>query len=454
MKLLSSGLVALCLAHAQVGLAATIARVHSVLGDFDLELLEESAPATVENFLKYVRDGDYVDTFFHRSVPGFVVQGGGFVFDETQGQPVAVPKDPPIANEFNVSNTRGTVAMARLSGQPDSATSQWFVNLADNTALDGVDGGFTVFARVLGDGMDVVDAIAALNIFNFGGAFSEMPTINYDGVSIIEKANLVVVSSVEAFPQLTPPFASVLPGSRSVEVGSSATGFASIINSGSTTAVGCSLRPASSVAADFLMQTTDPLTNVLIGTPDTPVDIPASGTQTFLFSFAPTQGFETTEIQLEFSCANAGAAATIVGLNTFSLSASTTPVPDIVALAATLTGDGISRIPGVTGTGVFSVATVNVGAASTISVSADTGGAALPVSVVMCETNPGNGACLEAPAETVESQMASNSSATFSFFVQANGSVPFDPAANRIFARFRDTTGGVRGSTSVAVTTQ
>jgi cyclophilin family peptidyl-prolyl cis-trans isomerase len=424
------------------------------MGDFDLELLEDTAPATVENFLNYVSDGDYVDMFFHRSVPGFVVQGGGFTFDAAQGQPVPVPTDPPIANEFNVSNTRGTVAMARLGGQPDSATSQWFVNLVDNTALDGVDGGFTVFARVLGDGMAVVDAIAALDIFSFGRVFSELPTIDFDGVSSVEKRNLVIVNSVETFPQLTPPFASVLPGGRSVELGGSATGFASIVNSGPTTAVGCSLRPASSVAANFLMQTTDPLTNALTGTPDTPVDIPASGTQTFLFSFAPTQAFETSEIQLDFSCANAGAAATIVGLNTFSLSASTTPVPDIVALAATQTGDGISRIPGVTGTGIFSVATVNVGTASTISVSADTGGSALPVSIVVCETNPGTGACLEAPAAAVESQMASNSSATFSFFVQASGSVTFDPAVNRVFARFRDTTGGVRGSTSVAVTTQ
>jgi hypothetical protein len=125
-----------------------------------------------------------------------------------------------------------------------------------------------------------------------------------------------------------------------------------------------------------------------------------------------------------------------------------------VALAATPTGDGIAIIPGVTGIGVFSVASVNVGTAGTISVSADTGGAALPVSVAVCETNPGNGACLQDPAAVVESQMAANGSATFSFFVQANGSVTFDPAANRVFARFRDATGGVRGSTSVAVRAQ
>jgi hypothetical protein len=113
-KLLCGSLIGLCLASPRVGVGASVARVHSVLGDFDLELLDATAPATVANFLNYVRDGDYVDMFFHRSVPGFVVQGGGFTFDETLGQPVPVPADPPIANEFNVSNTRGTVAMARL----------------------------------------------------------------------------------------------------------------------------------------------------------------------------------------------------------------------------------------------------------------------------------------------------------------------------------------------------
>jgi len=218
--------------------------------------------------------------------------------------------------------------------------------------------------------------------------------------------------------------------------------------------VGCSVRPVTAVAADFVMQTTDPLTNALIGMPDTPVDIPGGGTQTFMFSFTPTQAFETTEIQLDFSCVNAEAAASTVGLNTFSLSASTTVVPDIVALAATQTGDGVSSIPGVGGTGVFSVATVNVGTEGTLSVSADTGAAGLPVSVALCETDPGSGACLQAPAAVVESRMAANGTATFSFFIQADGAITFDPAAKRVFARFRDATGGVWGSTSVAVRTQ
>jgi hypothetical protein len=76
------------------------------------------------------------------------------------------------------------------------------------------------------------------------------------------------------------------------------------------------------------------------------------------------------------------------------------------------------------------------------------------VSVAVCGTEPSSGACLQTPAAVVESQMAANGTATFSFFVQASGAVTFDPAANRVFARFRDATGGVRGSTSVAVRTQ
>jgi cyclophilin family peptidyl-prolyl cis-trans isomerase len=134
------------------------------LGAIPIELYPAMAPATVANFTDYALDGDYDGTVVHRSVPGFVIQGGGF--RDGGGAYLAIPTDPPLVNEPCLSNTRGTVAMARVGGQPNSATSQWFVNLADNTSLDAVDGGFTVFGRVVGDGMDVADAIAALPRFD------------------------------------------------------------------------------------------------------------------------------------------------------------------------------------------------------------------------------------------------------------------------------------------------
>ena len=160
---------------------ATTVQFKTTLGNFYVELFDNDAPVTVANFLKYVDDGDYNNSIVHRSVPDFVIQGGGYNYINATFD--MIPTDPPIQSEVKISNTRGTIAMARLSGDPDSATSQWFINLADNTTLDTNDGGFTVFGRVTGNGMSVVDAIAALERWNFssvlGSAFGELPLINY-----------------------------------------------------------------------------------------------------------------------------------------------------------------------------------------------------------------------------------------------------------------------------------
>ena len=128
--------------------AGTIVRVSTSIGDFSVELFDDSAPMTVENFLNYVGRNDYNGTYFHRVVDDFVAQGGAYRFQPYVG-PVDVPTDPPITNEFNVSNSRGTIAMAKLDGNPDSATNQWFINLADNVNLDTLNGGFTLSARFM-----------------------------------------------------------------------------------------------------------------------------------------------------------------------------------------------------------------------------------------------------------------------------------------------------------------
>lgn len=154
--------------------AGTLVRVSTTIGDYTIELLDESAPQTVQNFLGYVNRNDYNGTYLHRVVNDFVVQGGGYGFQLFVG-PVDVPQGAPVVNEFGASNVRGTVAMAKLDGQPDSATNQWFVNLADNTSLDTTNGGFTVFGTVLGNGMIILDAIDDLPVVALGAKASSAP---------------------------------------------------------------------------------------------------------------------------------------------------------------------------------------------------------------------------------------------------------------------------------------
>jgi hypothetical protein len=248
--------------------------------------------------------------------------------------------------------------------------------------------------------------------------------------------------------------AAMLPSSRSVQVGVPATAFATIINTGTVTAVACEISNLTSIAATFSYQATDPATNQVTGSPDTPVDIAAGTARSFVVSLTASAPITPTEVQFNYSCANSSPAPVSVGLNTLLFSASLTPVPDIVALAATFNNDGIVNIPGTTGTGAFAVATVNVGASASITASSETGSAVLPVNISLCETDPATGQCISAIASSVTTQINANGTPTFAIFVQGNGTVPFDPAANRIFVFFKDSGNVTRGSTSVAVRTQ
>ena len=136
------------------------------LGTIRVELNKAKAPKTVENFLQYVKDGHYNGTIFHRVIPGFMIQGGGMTANMSQ-KPTRPPI--PIESKNGLKNEIGTLAMARTS-DPNSATAQFFINIASNGFLDypGQDGnGYTVFGKVV-DGMDVVNKIAAVQTGNSG----------------------------------------------------------------------------------------------------------------------------------------------------------------------------------------------------------------------------------------------------------------------------------------------
>jgi len=156
-------------------------------GDITLELDEEKAPVSVTNFLQYLDAGHYVGTIFHRVIDGFMVQGGGYDLSHTKK-----PTQPPIQNEAanGLKNERGTVAMARTS-EVDSATAQFFINVADNAFLDHRDitvqgYGYAVFGRVV-DGMDVVDRIKSLPTGAKGSFAKDCPKTDV----VIQAANRI-----------------------------------------------------------------------------------------------------------------------------------------------------------------------------------------------------------------------------------------------------------------------
>jgi cyclophilin family peptidyl-prolyl cis-trans isomerase len=159
--------------------------LNTTLGPIELEINADKAPITAKNFLQYVDKGHYDGLIFHRVIPGFMIQGGGFTVEMEQ-----VETDAPIKNESGngLSNQRGTIAMARTRDL-DSATAQFFINTADNVRLDGRNGptGYTVFGKVI-SGMDTIDEISAVKTGRQGmhGDVPLTPVVIESAVRMVE----------------------------------------------------------------------------------------------------------------------------------------------------------------------------------------------------------------------------------------------------------------------------
>ena len=198
-----------------VSSAQTLAQFHTPLGDMLVRLCDADKPVTVQNFLRYVESGAYQDMLMHRWVAGFVLQGGGFYTANrfaTNANISAVPNFGAITNEYGIgrtfSNLYGTLAMARVGGLTNSASSQWFFNLVDNAFLDTVDGGFTVFGQVvLGTNVlnrfnntSVTNGIFPLNI---GAPLDHLPVLLTNPTNEPTYEDLVyMVITLPAAPQL------------------------------------------------------------------------------------------------------------------------------------------------------------------------------------------------------------------------------------------------------------
>ncbi len=157
MKLLLSLGLAAVLAWTTPAIAQQKVRLATSLGDIVVEVDAEKAPKSADNFLRYVKAGHYDGVIFHRVIDNFMIQTGGYKPDLSEK-----PTRPPIALEVGrgLSNVRGSIAMAR-TGDPNSATSQFFINVSDNLRLDDAGGGYAVFGKVVA-GMEVVDQIRAV----------------------------------------------------------------------------------------------------------------------------------------------------------------------------------------------------------------------------------------------------------------------------------------------------
>jgi cyclophilin family peptidyl-prolyl cis-trans isomerase len=173
-------------------------------GTINVQFFDQQAPKTVQNFLNYVDSGAYNNSFFHRLKTNFVLQGGGFTFDSSTQTITTIPTKPPISNEFNVSNTQGTLAMA-LSGSPsdpNSGTDEFFFNLIDNSSqLDPQS--FAVFGKIVGAAdQNVLNTLASTptsNESSFNGAFDTLPLNNYTGTNFphdATAANFLMVTGI------------------------------------------------------------------------------------------------------------------------------------------------------------------------------------------------------------------------------------------------------------------
>ena len=375
---------------------------------------------------------------------------------------------------FTESNT-GKVGRITTSGQVTEFTTGIPASQGPFPLIAGPDGNLWIAERNGGqDGFEGKNRIARVTMSGVVTEFlTDTPGVYFPGfpqslsvgpngsIWFTQPANNMVSGVSLSQPSILS--ASVLPGGRTVVPGSPASVFATVANGSSTALSNCNVElPAGSpVGLQFSYQTTDPTTNVVTGTVNTPFDLPANGTQSLILTFQSATDLYLPGFQLYYNCGpNQVGAAVIGGLNTVDLNFSSLASPDDLALIATTT-PGILSMP-LRGDAAFAVSMSNIGyytpGSPLTSVSVDTGLSILPLSAAICRTDPVTSVCIDTPKQQQFYSFPAGQTTTFAVFVASTGVVPFDPTNNRVYVRFVDSSDafdgtGLRGTTSVAVRT-
>jgi subtilisin family serine protease len=378
----------------------------------------------------------------------------------------SVPANDNLANAEALTGNNGSMLVSNVNATRETGESQhganpggasiwfsWQPSESGTASLSAVGSGtsrLAVYEQNTHGATALAEASEFSNLVTFQVAAGTTYYIALDGKDGIE--GLFRLSWYLGASQVGNLAAAMLPNARSITVGNTATAFATIINPGRNglTGTNCRIEAPADFNGGFIFRRTDAGTNQPVGNDGDQVDIASGASQSYVVSITPGTPLNGSQIVPTFLCDNLQPANPVLLLNTLSLTASAQPTADIISLAATPTANGILAIPQ-GGAAAFSVAAVNIGAAQSITLTPGTGNATLPLTIDVCETNPGTGACLAPRAASATASFAANETRTFTIFVRATGDVPFSPASNRVFATFTNGSSTTVGATSVAV---
>ena len=354
-----------------------------------------------------------------------------------------------VSGILQIAGAVGNVSWIDPGGPPTYAYHEEFDPIVPCPTLPGIAFAEFFLALVSSGACDAIPAAREVGVATeFFLVENAVRHIGYSGAEFLE---ILAESSEFFFNEVLQPAtlaSAILPSSRSVQIGNQATVFASVVNATSEDVSGCTVNPLTSVPADFSYQLTDAV-NAPVGAPNAAFTLAAGATQSMVMGFEPQAEIDPTDVFVEFDCVEGTAARNTLGLNTVLLSAQDAASADVIGLTTV-----VDLAADIGTTAIFAVGSANVGAVADITASVDDGGADLPLELSVCLTDATTGGCVSDIGPTAVLSFAAASTASFAVFATATDTIGSDPANNRIFVRFSDSDGVVRGATSTAVRAQ